>query len=151
MSFTDDEIFQSPEYRFGRAVNFGAVNGGAVNCGATSSKHELSVGFGGAGNFGSISAVAHWSNNDLHSAVLANDAGINSAANNLLDLATVATLFFNWPLDLLKKPLPSNISYSPTIMDIPAQSKTAIAFVKEHEQSGAMNASLLSRSEHPPE
>jgi hypothetical protein len=135
MLFTDDDIFQSPEFHFGQTVKFGAVK-----FGTSSSKQEISIGVGDGGNFGSHSAVATWSKNDLHLAVVAGDAGINSAANFFLVWQQLPH-FFNWPFDRSKNPLPSNISFSPTTMNmnITAQSKTAIASAKEHEYEAPMH------------
>jgi hypothetical protein len=119
------------------------VNFGALKFGASSSKHDIFVGVAGGGdfsrhNFGSQSAVAPWSSNDLHSDMVADDDDINSAANIFLDLTTVASLFSICHLIDYKNPLPSKISYSPTTMNIPAQSKTAIASTKEHPHEAPM-------------
>jgi hypothetical protein len=105
MSFGDDVICQSLEYRFGEAVSLGAFNQWNI------SNHSLAVGCSGVDRFGRHnfgvpdfgrhytdfgvqhqSAVA-WSNNITHDVIFIADTDINSKIKNMLDLATVSPLF----------------------------------------------------------
>jgi hypothetical protein len=138
MSFGDDDIYQSLDYYDGEA-------GSLCGYGQRNSRNRaIDVGCSGMDDFcrhdsgmphfnrhyitfgGKHQSAVAWINTSTHEAGITDYAGINSNTNNMLDLATVASLFsIGHSIDSNKSP-PSNNYNSPTAIITPAQSKAAI-------------------------